>query len=146
MMKRALIATVAGGVAIFLLAALLDGLILVPVYKVNPGSATDVFREIPVLWALVLSHLGQAAIVTFLFMHAGVRTALDGLKVGAVFGLMLGVYVAFDLYAVTNLSSLPVPLVEVLVVCARIALAGAAIGWVLGVGSRDGRSPSESTA
>ena len=133
-MKRVLIATVAGGLTFFLLGGLMYGVILAGFYEANLGSATGVLRELPVWWALVVSQLGLAAVVTYVFLHAHVATASDGLKTGAIFGLLFGIAIAFDLYAVTNWSNVTVAFVEPFVTAVRMALGGAVIGWTLGMG------------
>ena len=104
-MKRVLIATVAGGLAFFLLGGLIYEVILGGFYEANLGSATGVLRELPIWWALVVSQLGLGAVVTYVFLHADVATASDGIRTGAIFGLLFGIAMAFDLYAVT--PSLP---------------------------------------
>ena len=43
-----------------------------------------------------------SAVVTYVFLHADVATASDGLRAGAIFGLLFGIAMAFDLYGVTN--------------------------------------------
>ncbi len=134
-MKKMLIATVAGGVAFFLLGGLLYVVILGGFYEANLGSATGVMREIPIWWAMVVSQLGLAAVVTYVFLHADVATAFDGLKTGAIFGLLFGIAMAFDLFAVTNWSNVTVAFVEPFVTGVRMALGGAVIGWTLGMGS-----------
>ena len=99
------------------------------------GSATGVLREVPIRWALVVSQLGLAAVVTYVFLHADVATASDGLRAGAIFGLLVGIAMAFDLYGVTNWSNVTVAFVEPFVTAVRMALGGAVIGWTLGMGS-----------
>lgn len=136
-MKRVLIATVAGGVAFFLLDGLVYGVVLAGFYEANLGSATGVLRELPVWWALILAELGLAAIVTYVFLHAGVATASHGLKTGAIFGLLFGIAIAFNLYAVTNWSNVTVAVVEPFVTAIRIAVGGVVIGATLGMGSSD---------
>ena len=134
-MKKMIIGTVTGGIAFFLLGGLIYEVILGGFYRSNLGSATGVLRELPIWWAMVVSQLALAAVVTYVFLHAGVATASDGLKTGAIFGLLLGIAMAFDLYAVTNWSNTTVAFVEPLVSAVRTALAGAVIGWTLGIGS-----------
>lgn len=134
-MKKMIIAIVAGGVAFFLLGGLIYVVILGGFYEANLGSATGVMREIPVWWALIVSQLGLAALVTYVFLHADVATALDGLKTGAIFGLLFGIAMAFDLFSVTNWSNVTVAFVEPFVTAVRMALGGAVIGWTLGMGS-----------
>jgi Na+/citrate or Na+/malate symporter len=133
-MKRVLIATFAGGLAYFLLGGLIYVVILGGFYEANLGSATGVLREVPIGWAMILSQLGLAALVTYVFLHADVATASDGLRTGAIFGLLFGIAMALDLYGVTNWSNLTVALVEPFVTTVRIALGGAVIGWTLGMG------------
>ncbi len=134
-MKKMLIATLAGGLAFFLLGGLIYEVILGGFYRANLGSATGVLRELPIWWAMVVSQLGLAAVVTYVFHHAHVATASDGLKKGAIFGLLLGIAMSFDLYAVSNWSNATVAFVEPFVWAVRTALAGAVIGWTLGRGS-----------
>ena len=135
-MKKMIMGTVAGAVAFFLLGFLLYAVILGGFYEANLGSATGVMRELPVWWAMLISQLGLAAVVTYVFLHADVATASDGLKTGAIFGLLLGIAISFELYAVTNWSNATVAFVEPIVSAVRTALAGAVIGWTLGMGSR----------
>ncbi len=63
-MKNMLIGTVAGGVAHFLLAGLIYEVVLGGFYRANLGSAAGVLRELPIWWALVVSQLGLAGVVT----------------------------------------------------------------------------------
>ena len=135
-MKKMIMGTVAGAVAFFLLGFLLYAVILGGFYEANLGSATGVMRELPVWWAMLISQLGLAAVVTYVFLHADVATASDGLKTGAIFGLLRGIAISFDLYAVTHWSNATVAFVEPIVSAVRTALAGAVIGWTLGMGSR----------
>lgn len=136
-MKKFFIGTIAGGIAFFLLGGLIYAVLLRDFYAANLGSATGVMRDLPILWAMVVSQLGMGALVTWLFLNVGVTTALDGLKTGAVFGLLFGIAVSLDLYSVTNWSNMTVALVEPFVTGGRIALVGAFIGWTLGWGSRN---------
>ncbi len=134
-MKKMLIGTVVGGVTFFLLGGLIYAVILADFYEANLGSATGVLRELPIMWAMVVSQLGMAAVVTYVFLLSDVASASNGLKTGAILGLLLGIAISFDLYSVTNWSNSTVAFVEPLVWVVRTALAGAAIGWALGRGS-----------
>ena len=140
-MKRMIIGTVAGSVAFFLLGGLIYQIILGDFYQANLGSATGVLRDLPIWWALIVSQMGFSAVVTYVFLHADVATAAGGLKTGAIFGLLLGTAISFDLYAVTNWSNSMVAFVEPFVTAVRTALAGAVIGWTLGMG---GSQPTSS--
>jgi len=131
-MRKSILAALAGGIALFVLGFLIYGVVLAGFYAGNLGSATGVVREVPVWWALCVSQFGLAAVITYVAVHASVSSASEGLKMGAVFGLLFGVAIAFDLYAVTNWSNVTVAFVEPLVTAVRISLAGGVIGAVLG--------------
>lgn len=133
-MKNLLIATFAGGLVYFLLGGLIYVVILGGFYEANLGSATGVMRELPVMWAMLTSQLALAALVTWVFLHAGVSTAAQGLKTGAIFGFLFGLALSLDLYSVTNWSNLNAALAEPFVTAVRISLGGAVIGWALGLG------------
>ena len=131
-MNRMILAILIGSVVLFVLGVVLYVLLLGGFYEAHLGSATGVLREVPVGWAMVIAHLGSASMLAFVLVQAGVSSPADGLRVGGAFGLLFGVAVAFDLYAVTNWSVLPVPFVEPVVTATRLAVASAAMGWVLG--------------
>lgn len=82
-----------------------------------------------------MTWLGLAAVVAYVFRHANVSTVGSDLQTGAIFGLLCGVAMAFNLYAVTNWSNVTVAFVEPVVTAVRMALGGAVIGWTLGLGS-----------
>ena len=136
-MRKIVIAIVAGGIVYFLLGTLIYVVLLGGFYEANLGSATGVLRELPVMWALIGSQLGLAALVTWVFVHAGVKSASDGLKAGAIFGFLFGLAISLDLYSVTNWSNVTVALIEPFVTGVRIAAGGAVIGWVLGMGDSE---------
>lgn len=133
-MNRVVLAIAAGTVTLFVVGFVLYVVLLGGFYASNLGSASGVLREVPVPWAMIVAHLGLASMLAYVLVHAGVGKASHGLKVGATFGLLFGVAVAFDLFAVTNWSTLPVPFVEPLVTASRMAIAGLVMGWALGRG------------
>lgn len=136
-MNKTIMAIVAGAVTLFILGGLVYGALLAGFYEANLGSATGVAREVPIWWAVLVGELGFAALLTYVFRHGGISTASAGLRVGAIFGLLFGLALAFNLYGVTNWSTVTVAFVEPLVTAVRVSLAGAVIGWVLGRGSSD---------
>lgn len=131
-MKKLLFGTLAGGLAFFVVGSLFYGILLAGFYESNLGSAIGVVREVPIWWALVISQFGFGAMLTYVFIHADVTTAAGGLKIGATFGLLFGVAIAFDLFGVTNWSNVTVAFVEPVVTAARMAIAGSVVGWTLG--------------
>ncbi|MBT8488047.1 MAG: hypothetical protein HKN72_11240 [Gemmatimonadetes bacterium] len=134
-MKRVVMTVATGSIALFVLGFVMYVVLLGGFYEAYLGSATGVMRDVPIGWAMIISQVGLASMLAFVLHLSDASSALDGLRVGGTFGLLFGVAVAFDLYAVTNWSTLPVPFVEPLVTATRLALASAAMGWVVGRGS-----------
>ncbi|MDA0328665.1 MAG: hypothetical protein O2958_06620 [Gemmatimonadetes bacterium] len=136
-MKKMILGSVAGGVTLFLLGGLIYEFLFADFIAGNAGSATGVWKDPPIFWGLGVSQLALAALVTYTFDRAGVASALDGLKAGAIFGLLLGVSIAMDFYSVMNVSNLTATMVEPIFWVVRTAVAGGVIGWTLGMGGSD---------
>ena len=114
-MEKLALGTVAGGIAYFLLGGLIYGLLLTGFYEANLGSATDVMRDTPIWGTLVFSQFALGALVTYVLLLAKVDTLTGGLKIGAAFGLLLGLSISFDMYSVTNWMNLTAASVDSLV-------------------------------
>lgn len=131
-MTRIVLAIVTGSVVLFILGVLLYVVLLGGFYESNLGSATNVLRDVPIPWAMVVSHVALASLMTYVLVLAGAVGFRAGVKVGASFGLLFGVAIAFDLYAVTNWSNVTVAFAEPFVTALRLTVASGAIASVLG--------------
>ncbi len=130
--KRFALATVAGGVTLFILGALIYGLALADFYAANAGSATGVLREEPLFWSLAIGELAFAALLTLVLGRwAGVSSVGEGLKQGAIVGFLLALGINLITYGVMNTMNLTAALADVVVGTFRLGLAGAVIGAVL---------------
>ncbi len=49
------------------------------------------------MWAMIVSQLGMGAVVTYVFLLSDVSSASNGLKTGAIIGLLLGIAISLDL-------------------------------------------------
>ena len=134
--QRFALATVVGGITLFVLGFLIYGVLLMDFFAANTGSATGALREVPLFWSLGLGELALAALLTLAIGGwARKASAADGLKTGAVVGLLLSLAVGLTFYGVTNMSNLTATLTDIVVGTVRLALAGAAIGAVLSKGA-----------
>ena len=144
--KQFTMATLAGGVAVFVMGFLLYGLALADFFASNAGTATGVMKEAPLMWSLIL---GQVMLAAFLVMVVGWRgdsSALAGLKTGALVGLILGLGNELTFYGVANISNLTATLVGPVVYMIQLGVGGAVIGAVLGMGSAPAVDEPASTA
>ena len=131
--KRLVIGTLAGGIVMYLLGYLTWGLAFADFFAANVGTATNVARETPLNWAVVLGTFSLAALVTLAVgSRTGSSTILDGLKVGAIVGFLIWFGVDFIHYGVMNTANLTATIVDPLLETVRTGIAGAVIAVVLG--------------
>ncbi len=130
--QRCVQGTVAGGVTLFVLGGVIYGIVFAGFFTANSGSATGVEREAFRFWALGLGQLVTGGLLTLLLGWKGVSTLGEGLKAGAIVGLLFGLGIDLTLYGVTNIFNMTATLVDPILSMLLFACAGAVIGVVLG--------------
>lgn len=129
--KRIVLAVLAGGVAFFVTGFLLYGLLLREVMIANTAAGT--MKELPDFPVLILSNLVLAAFLTLILSKwDGARNLIGGVKAGIPIGLLLALGVGLALYATTNMMTGVGVLVDTVATVVRFAVAGGAIGSILG--------------
>ena len=144
--KQFTMATLAGGVAVFVMGFLLYGLALADFFAGNAGTATGVMKEAPLMWSLVLGQVITAAFLVMVMGWRGDSSAMAGLKTGALVGLIFGLGLDFTFYGVANTQNLIATLVDPFVFMIQLGVGGAVIGAVLGMGSAPAVDEPASTA
>ena len=133
--KNRLLATLVGFVVLFLLGWLVYGMLLMDFYANNAGSATGVMRTEDefIWWALILGNLFQAYLLVYIFGNwANITTFSDGLKAGAIIGLIMGLAFNLSMYGTSNLMNMTSALVDPLVSAFNMAITGGVVGFMLG--------------
>ena len=129
--QRFLIATVIGGVSLFLVGSVVWGFVLANAY---PVSVVD--REVPLILWLALSQLAWAAVLTVIIgKWPGASTPGGGFKAAAIIGFLTSVSVGLGFYAMMTLPVSVMTYVDPFLWAINFGIAGAAIGWWLGRGS-----------
>lgn len=130
-LKKLLLATLAGGITLFVLGFLLYGMLLENYFQ---GQMTSgVMKEEPDMVFLALGNLFAALLLVYIFMKwAAISTFRTGLEAGAIIGLLVSLMWDLTMYAVADMSTLQGALVDALVYTVMFAVAGGVIGWVLG--------------
>ena len=141
MLTRILAATIAGGVAFFLLGFLIFGLFLGPTVllpNVNPDAA-KVLNETPVWAPLVLSNLALALLLAYIFEAlAGIRTFVAGLKAGAIILFLMDLYIQLSFLAFMKMHNSYTPVIaDIIGTTVMGAIAGGVVGAVLGMMKKD---------
>ena len=134
--KRFLTATAIGGVATLVLGTLIYAVLLAGFFEAN--MSPGLMKDPPLFGWLILGQLCLGAVLTLAIgSWAGVSSAGEGLRKGALFGLILGA--GFDLtgYGTANISNLSATVVDIGVTCVMVGVASAAIGAYLSRSSGD---------
>jgi hypothetical protein len=141
MLTRVLAATVAGGIAFFVLGFLIYGLLLDPlVMKPNMIEYSGLMKDPPMWVPLVLANLVNAFYLAFIFdKWAGIRTFAGGLKGGAIVMFLIGLTFQLMFMAFMNISKNHIPMIADLVGSTVLgAIGGGVIGAVLGMMNKSG--------
>jgi hypothetical protein len=132
--KTLVVGTLAGGVTIFAVGTLIFALPPLAefyTYALTSGSATNVPRQVPILWAAFLGALSYGALVTLAIGKAEAPDVPTGFKIGAVVGFLLWFTADLMLYAISNVGTLTSTLADALVEPIPGAFGGAVIARVL---------------
>jgi hypothetical protein len=131
-MKRLLIGSIAGGVALYILGYVFWGTLFADFFAANAGSAEGVPRETEILWASGLGTLLYAVLVTMTIeARSGTTSVVDGLKAGAIVGFLVWGTADFIFYGNFNLSNLNATIADIALETVRAGVGGAVIAVVL---------------
>lgn len=128
--KQWVVGTIVGGIVLFVLGYLIFSLLLGSFYAANSPPGMD--RETQIVWAVAVGSLAYAALIIYaLGARGGSVTIASATKVGAIVGFLLWLCANFTLYGLTNLSGLPVAIVDPVAELVRAGITGAVLGVLL---------------
>ena len=131
-LKKLAMGTIVGGVVALACGYLIFGVALSS-YMAENASHT---KEPNMLW-LVAGHLAYGALITYIFVQwAGIKTAASGAKAGFIIALLAALGFNWIWHGVSDMfpGGCVTTLLDALGGAVIWAIAGAAIGWVLGRG------------
>ncbi len=130
--KRFIIGTVVGGITLYILGYVIFELAFADFFAANAGSATGVWKDPQVIWAIALGTLSYSALITLAIgTRAGSTTIVEGLKVGAIVGFLMWFGADLIIYGVWNLSNLTATIADSVLETIRAGIGGAVIAAVL---------------
>ena len=136
MLTRVLAATVAGGIAFFILGFIIYGLILDPmVMKPNMITYPGLMNETPVWAPLVLANFVSAFLLAYIFdKWATISTFVGGLQGGAIVWFLISLSYQLMFISFMNMSKNYTPAIaDVLGALVMGGIGGGVIGQVLGM-------------
>lgn len=118
--------TILGGIAYFLLGWLVWGILLMNFYTENLNQCSGRPETDMIWWAMIVSNLTFALLLTLILNWSGAKGIADGLKTGAIFGFLMGLSFDLSFYSMTtmfhNFSAIIVDVVVNTVVMAIIGM------------------------
>ena len=130
--KRMTIGTIVGGIVVYILGIIIWQMLFTDFFAANAGSATGVAKEAPVIWAVALGSLLYAKLITYVLeTSGGSKSVMDGLKTGAVVGLLLWGTVDFIYYGYFNLNNLTAVIADTVLEGVRGGIVAAVITGIL---------------
>jgi len=140
MIKKFILATLAGSVVQFLLGWLIYGLLLANFMNSHTTHYEGLMKDMNTgsfIILIFLSELVMAFLITFIFQRwAKFEGFFKGLTAGMLLGFLLAL--SYDLYflASMNMFSVSTTVVDVIANTVVVGIAGAVIAWVLGFKSK----------
>jgi len=119
--------TVFGGITFFFLGWIVYDMLLGGFMAANSNACANRPEEEMVWWAMILSNLLLALLVTLILNWSGAKSITDGIKTGALFGLLMGASMDLMMYSMTTMYNVTAMIVDILVSTVLIGIMGMVI-------------------
>jgi hypothetical protein len=117
--------TVFGGIVYFLLGWLLYGILFMDFFSANMNQCANKADEDMIWWAMIVSNLATALLLTLILKWSGAKGIVDGLKTGAIFGILLTLSFNLSSWSMTTMyNNFPSLLIDLLVSTFMLTVVG----------------------
>jgi hypothetical protein len=131
--KRVIVGMLVAGVTLFFLGWFVYGMLLLDFMAANCNNPNARPESEMVWWSLIVSNLAWGLLLSLILVWDGRLMAGPGAKIGAIFGLLIGVGFDLSMYSMTTMySNLIVIAVDSLAAGLMYAIAGAITAWAMG--------------
>lgn len=139
MNSRNILAALVGAVVSFLMGGLVYGLFLMDYLQSNSHTYEGLMKpESEAMVGYVIGSLIQSILFCYIFVASGVKSLAKGAVMGAILMLLIGLWMGlFYVTAMNWYTSIMAFIVEVIAGTFMGLVIGAAIGWMLGRGSKE---------
>ena len=126
MNKNCAIATVVGGIVLYLLGFLVYGLLL------RDFFANEVVVAEPIMWALIVAQFVSAGLLALVLSWKGVGNAQDGFKAGAQVGLLVALAMSLSMFSMTeNMYTITTVIGDAIASAVLYGITGAVVATLL---------------
>ena len=130
--KQWVLGAVIGAVVLYAVGYVLFDVLLKDFYGSNVGSATGVYRESQILWAVGVGALAYAALIIYALRgSAGSLNVASGARTGAIVGALIWACADFTLFGISNINTLTLAIADPVVELVRGGITGAVLAAVL---------------
>ena len=120
--------TLFGGIAYFLMGWLVWGILLMDFYTANFNQCASRPEMEMIWWAMIVSNLTMALLLTLFLKWSGEKGIVDGLKIGALFGFLYSLSLNLGYYSMTTMfNNFTAIIVDVIVNTLVMAVIGLVI-------------------
>ena len=120
--------TIFGGITYFILGWVIYGILLMDFTVNNFNQCAARPDGVMIMWAITLSSFILALLLTLFLKWSGAKGVVGGLKIGALFGLLLGLSIDLAQYSMTTMfNSFTALIVDVIIWVIIIAIMGLVI-------------------
>lgn len=138
MSLRLLRGTLTGAVVFFFLGWLVWGVLLMGFMEANSNTSLNRPMDEMLWWAIILANLITGFLITLILNWAGAKSYRDGLRIGAIVGVLFALSMDLSYYSMTTLiSNVSVILVDALANGVVAAVVGALIVLLWGKARSD---------
>jgi hypothetical protein len=95
--------TIVGGIASFLLGWLIYGVLLMDYMTANTNQCAARPMNEMIWWAMIVSSFLSALLLTLILKWSGAKLFTDGLKTGAVFGILFASCIDLSFWSMTTM-------------------------------------------
>ena len=134
-MTKILRGTILGGITFFLLGWLVYGLLLMDFMAANSNASVMRPESEMIWWAIILSNLIFALVITLILKWSGASKPMDGIKIGALIGLLFCLAIDLSMYSMTTMYNMTAIIVDAIVTTIIVGVTGLVI--VLTWGKKD---------
>jgi hypothetical protein len=92
-----------GGICFFLLGWVLYGILLVDFFSSRMNQCANKPDGVMIWWAIIVSNFITALLLTLILKWSGAKVILDGLKTGAIFGILLSLSLDLSFWSMTTM-------------------------------------------
>jgi hypothetical protein len=95
--------TVFGGIAFFLLGWLIFGILMMDFSMAHTNQCANKPNGEMIWWAIIVSNFISALLLTLVLKWSGAKGIVDGLKIGAIFGILYALGLDLGFWSMTTM-------------------------------------------